>query len=676
MWSVSLGGGRGIGKGIGAPRGRGFLAVAFTPDFRDRDHDGVYDVDDRCPDQPEDRDGFQDNDGCPDPDNDNDGIPDAQDKCPNDAEDLDQFEDEDGCPEPDNDKDGIPDINDACPNAAEDGRGKRPKDGCPSTSEDSDGDGVNDTVDKCPDEPEDRDGFQDEDGCPDPDNDNDGIPDNFDNCPNEAEDTDGFEDEDGCPDPDNDKDGIPDAQDKCPNEPETLNGIKDEDGCPDAGAPLVHLDQGSDRGRRNGSGSSMKGAGRAARQRGQYAGSGGAGAEGSPRDQESSHRGPLRGYIQGGDAASRRHRPGCAGEEGHRCRAADAAGGRHRHRRARRLRDRAGRAGGGQGWPEAGRRPRRDRAGGPMRIVGWGASDVGRKRHHNEDSFLCNDRLGLYAVADGMGGHLGGERASRMAVEIVERELEQALRAGPYPAAGAKPALLDDDPAPVSSLLRRAVVEADRNIYEAALANPALSGMGTTLTVLLFSGGQLHLGHVGDSRAYLYRDGKARQLTEDHSWIQEQVRAGLLSPEEAKESRFRNIITRSVGFEPSVEPDLVGLPVQAGDCYVLCSDGLSNYLSVEEVGQVLTGHFYRDVAKVFVDMANERGGDDNVTCLVVYAGNEAKRRWDPLAPTRLSAPSLPAPAGNSPNRYHALLRCARARRSGASSACRRRPSAD
>ena len=100
------------------------------------------------------------------------------------------------------------------------------------------------------------------------------------------------------------------------------------------------------------------------------------------------------------------------------------------------------------------------------------------------------------------------------------------------------------------------------------------------------------------------------------------MRAGLISPEEAKESRFRNIITRSVGFEPSVEPDLAGIAIQAGDCFVLCSDGLSNYLTLDELGQVLTGHFYRDVAKVFVDLANERGGDDNVTCLVVYAGND------------------------------------------------------
>jgi protein phosphatase len=255
-----------------------------------------------------------------------------------------------------------------------------------------------------------------------------------------------------------------------------------------------------------------------------------------------------------------------------------------------------------------------------MRIIGWGASDVGRKRNHNEDSLLCNNELGLYAVADGMGGHLGGERASRMAVEILEREIEGVHRAGQL---DVKPEDVPvGGPHPVSGILRRAVVEADRHIYEAALANPELAGMGTTLTTLLFSRGYVYMGHVGDSRAYLYRNGHARQLSEDHSWIQEQVRAGLISPEEAKESRFRNIITRSVGFEPSVEPDLHGLAVQSGDCFVLCSDGLSNYLSVDEIAQVLTAHFYRDVANVFVDLANERGGDDNVTCLVIYAGNE------------------------------------------------------
>ena len=243
MWSVTAGGGRGFGNGIGAPDLRLFAMAAFAPDFRDRDKDGIFDVNDKCPDEPEDRDGFQDQDGCPDPDNDFDTVPDAKDRCPNEAEDVDQFEDEDGCPEPDNDKDGIPDINDACPNAAEDHKGKKPNDGCPSTTEDSDGDGVPDATDKCPDEPEDKDGFEDDDGCPDPDNDADGIPDQFDNCPNDAEDPDGFEDEDGCPDPDNDKDGFLDAVDRCPLQAETMNGNKDDDGCPDPGAEVARVGQ-------------------------------------------------------------------------------------------------------------------------------------------------------------------------------------------------------------------------------------------------------------------------------------------------------------------------------------------------------------------------------------------------------------------------------------------------
>jgi OmpA-OmpF porin, OOP family len=241
MFSLLMGVGVGLDHGIGSPMMRGFVGLGWAPDFRDRDHDGIIDALDRCPDEPEDKDGFQDEDGCPDEDNDNDGIPDAVDKCPNAPEDFDGFQDEDGCPELDNDHDGIPDFNDACPNEPEDGKGKRPFDGCPSTSEDNDGDGIPDVKDQCPDEPEDKDGFQDEDGCPDTDNDNDGIPDIYDACPNEPEDADGFEDNDGCPDTDNDKDGIPDKQDKCPNQPETLNLNRDEDGCPDPGAEVVVL---------------------------------------------------------------------------------------------------------------------------------------------------------------------------------------------------------------------------------------------------------------------------------------------------------------------------------------------------------------------------------------------------------------------------------------------------
>jgi outer membrane protein OmpA-like peptidoglycan-associated protein len=185
----------------------------------DNDNDGIPNAIDKCPDDPEDIDGFEDSDGCPDPDNDKDGICDPWvatkglsgkyasvckgiDKCPDVPEDFDGFQDDDGCPDPDNDNDHIPDILDQCPNA-----------------------------------PEDYDGFEDNDGCPDYDNDKDGVPDSLDKCPNIPEDIDGFKDDDGCPDLDNDQDGIPDLKDKCPNEPETINGYMDEDGCPDTAPP-------------------------------------------------------------------------------------------------------------------------------------------------------------------------------------------------------------------------------------------------------------------------------------------------------------------------------------------------------------------------------------------------------------------------------------------------------
>jgi OOP family OmpA-OmpF porin len=204
---LMLGAGARYTPGFEAADQRAFLGFIFEPSIGDRDGDGIKDDVDQCPDDPEDFDGFKDEDGCPDPDNDNDGIPDVDDRCPNVPEDRDGDHDEDGCPEG--------------------GDGDR------------DGDGILDSKDKCPDDPEDRDGFQDEDGCPDPDNDKDGIPDKMDQCPNDPEDKDGFEDQDGCPDPDNDHDGIPDVKDKCPNEPETFNGFEDEDGCPDKGSVII-----------------------------------------------------------------------------------------------------------------------------------------------------------------------------------------------------------------------------------------------------------------------------------------------------------------------------------------------------------------------------------------------------------------------------------------------------
>jgi OmpA-OmpF porin, OOP family len=206
----------GAGTGIvpdhtGSPRVRAFIGFIFEPSIGDRDGDGVKDDVDRCPDDPEDRDDFEDEDGCPDPDNDRDRILDRDDKCPNEPETRNGFEDDDGCPD--------------------------------AVDLDRDGDRIPDRLDKCPDDPEDLDGFEDADGCPDPDNDNDRILDVDDLCPNDAEDRDGFEDADGCPDPDNDKDRILDQDDKCPNQPEIYNGVLDEDGCPDKSRTLLRKGQ-------------------------------------------------------------------------------------------------------------------------------------------------------------------------------------------------------------------------------------------------------------------------------------------------------------------------------------------------------------------------------------------------------------------------------------------------
>jgi len=246
VWrGIDFTGGVGVGLnyGIGTPKFRLIAGLRWAPDFRDLDNDGVYDRSDKCPAQPEDIDTFQDDDGCPDPDNDGDMIIDARDRCPLEAEDKDTFEDDDGCPEKDNDKDGIDDLHDHCPLKPETKNNFRDEDGCPDVP-DGDNDGVQDNMDKCPQEQEDRDKFQDEDGCPDPDNDMDEVPDDYDDCPIDPEDMDGFEDDDGCPDPDNDMDGVPDKQDQCADEKETINGRKDDDGCPDSGASQVVLEEG------------------------------------------------------------------------------------------------------------------------------------------------------------------------------------------------------------------------------------------------------------------------------------------------------------------------------------------------------------------------------------------------------------------------------------------------
>jgi OOP family OmpA-OmpF porin len=237
LGDVALTGSVGLGltSGVGTPGVRSTFGMVWSPRTHDRDGDGVTDEDDACPPLPEDRDGFEDEDGCPDPDDDGDMVLDPDDRCPREAAEEGRDDDEDGCTDPvrDADGDGREDAADACPEAAEDADGNADDDGCPDP--DDDGDGVPDVRDRCRVQAEDRDGFADADGCPDPDDDFDGVPDADDRCPRLAEDRDGRGDDDGCPDPDDDFDGVPDARDACATEPESINGVSDDDGCPDRG---------------------------------------------------------------------------------------------------------------------------------------------------------------------------------------------------------------------------------------------------------------------------------------------------------------------------------------------------------------------------------------------------------------------------------------------------------
>ena len=249
----------------------------------------------------------------------------------------------------------------------------------------------------------------------------------------------------------------------------------------------------------------------------------------------------------------------------------------------------------------------------PARYRCAARTDVGMKREHNEDSFLVNEDLGLYVVCDGMGGHAGGETASRLAVQTIERELLSAKLRADDPFASDKS--LEDTP--LAGALREAIEGACAAVFRTSRANPELAGMGTTCISLLIHGEKALVGHVGDSRAYLVRDGDVHQLSEDHSLVNEQVRAGLLTEEEARHSRLKNIITRSVGFEEDVLVDVMGLQTRPGDRFLLCSDGLSNLIENDEIGDHLRQNPFEEVPQKLIQLANERGGDDNITAVAV-----------------------------------------------------------
>jgi protein phosphatase len=257
----------------------------------------------------------------------------------------------------------------------------------------------------------------------------------------------------------------------------------------------------------------------------------------------------------------------------------------------------------------------------PFSIAARGVTDVGRRREQNEDAFLVDPEAALFVVADGMGGHAGGGTASSIAVESIQKSVREARAAAPAAFAAVAP----QDASHFPTVLRGAVEAASREIYRAALEDPSLAGMGTTVTSVLLVGRTAFMAHVGDSRCYLVRAGRIFHISEDHSLVNEQLKAGAITEEEARSSRFRNIITRSVGFEEGVLVDVVGLEVEPGDVLVLCSDGLSNQVADTEILEVAARAHLSEAPEKLVALANERGGDDNITVIVVKVDGSAER---------------------------------------------------
>ena len=245
-----------------------------------------------------------------------------------------------------------------------------------------------------------------------------------------------------------------------------------------------------------------------------------------------------------------------------------------------------------------------------MRITSCGITDVGMKRTHNEDNFLINDELQLFIVCDGMGGHVGGEVASAIAVHT----LEEAFISLDW---NSKEKQFANRSEFAREQLRFAVRIAGKKIYETAQQEPRYMGMGTTCLALFVDHSNAFLGHVGDSRGYLIRNNQIQQLTEDHSWVNERINAGLMTPEEAKNHRFKNVITRSLGINEEVEVDVLMQALRKDDYLVLCSDGLSNLVEADEICSICIENSPQEAGRKLVNLACERGGDDNITVVIL-----------------------------------------------------------
>jgi protein phosphatase len=250
-----------------------------------------------------------------------------------------------------------------------------------------------------------------------------------------------------------------------------------------------------------------------------------------------------------------------------------------------------------------------------MKIACEALSDIGRKRKGNEDAHTVSTEQNLFVVADGMGGHAAGEVASRIAVEAIEEFV--ALTAGNDEITW--PFGLDETISYDGNRLKTAIRHANRRVLEATRENAELEGMATTVAAVLVEGDMANLAHVGDSRIYRWSEGEMTLLTSDHSWVNEQIQTGVISPEQARSHPLRNVVTRALGGRADLQVDVQALRMESGDILLLCSDGLTTMTADEEIAGTLAGSDGDIVkaARALVDGANERGGEDNITVVLM-----------------------------------------------------------
>ena len=271
-----------------------------------------------------------------------------------------------------------------------------------------------------------------------------------------------------------------------------------------------------------------------------------------------------------------------------------------------------------------------------------GLSDVGRKRKANEDSIFLDDKMRLYIVADGMGGHKAGEVASRVVVETVRDSMRRFMGS----ADAEKTDYARKDISPAANQLLSSIHLANQTVFQLSRTKSAYDGMGSTVSVVFLSGKSLIAANVGDSPIYLIRDGGIETISTPHTYVAELAALDPAAAEKLSE-QYRHMITRGMGLKEEVQPDVREIPARKGDRLVICSDGLSDKASPEEIQAAMDGKTPSAACKALVNLANDRGGDDNITVIVLHLGPDAARkepRTDPPAGTASAGPDQAATA--------------------------------